>query len=210
MNNKKQILNNDEKQKLLDTAEIIYKIANEISNKKQKSIWVFLKHPLFLLIVGGLISGFVVFTYQSCQAKIEEKAKSKYELLKEISLYTGKVFTAGKNVIYLHQKPIRNPDQIIKTNKDFNKADNEFNYNFINIDYKIRILLKNDKISEMWHRIKRGIEDLSKLLDLLHEFKTDEISEEHAKRIRQSTTKIKELETQLDHFSEIIIKTLSN
>lgn len=207
-NTKKSILKEKERKKLIDNATVIHQIVEEISEKRKKRKWEILKHPLFILFAGAIISGVFVFEYQNRQASIAEKEKAKYELLKEVSSYTGKLLAMAENVVYLHQKPITNSEQILNTNIAFNAAYDDFNSNFIRIDYKLKIIFKNDDINMGWADIRKGLKELNDLLDLLHEFPTNKISVEHSERIERCKQKVEKIKEKIDLLSDFMIKVL--
>lgn len=206
--NRKPFIAEDERQKIIENAAIVHQIIEEISPKKKKDKWTFLKHPLLILVIGAGISRFLIPIYQNWQVKTAESVKAKYEILNEISLYTGRVLAMAENVIYLHQKPITNPEQIINTNKIFNEAYRDFSSNYVRIDYKMKVIFKNAEVSKGWSDVRNGLKDLNDNLDLLHEFSTNDISEKHAARIDRCQKKIEINRESLDSLSDFMIKVL--
>jgi len=205
---KEPLLNEEERQKIIQNAAITHQIIEEISAKKKRDKWAFLKHPLFILLIGAVLSRFLIPIYQNWQAKSAERIKAKYEISKEISSYTGRVIAMAESVVYLHQKPITNAEQIINTNRAFNSAYSEFSSNFIRINYKLRVIFKSEDISQEWLDIRKGLKDLNDHLDLLHEFPTNDISEKHSERIDRTLKKIEENKEQLDSLSDFMIEAL--
>jgi len=114
----------------------------------------------------------------------------------------------AESVVYLHQKPITNTEQIINTNKAYNTVYRDFSSNYIRIDYKMRIIFKNKDISQGWSDIRKGLKDLNDNLDLLHEFPTKDISEKHAERIDRCQKKIVENRERIDLLSDFMIQAL--
>lgn len=205
---KKPFLKKEERQKIIENASIVHQIAEEISAEKKTSKWSFLKHPLLILLIGAVISRFLIPIYQNWQVKTAERVKANYEILKEISSYTGRVLTLAESVIYLHQKPITNVDQIVNTNRTYNEAYREFNYNYIRIDFEMRVILKNEDVGKVWLDVRKGLKDLNDNLDLLHEFPTNDISEKHAERIDMCLKKVKENRERLNLLYDFMMVAL--
>lgn len=205
---KKPLLKEEERQKVIENAAIVHQIVEEISAKKKGDKWAFLKHPLLILLIGAGISTFLIPIYQNWQVKTAESVKAKYEILKEISSYTGRVLAMAESVIYLHQKPVTNAEQIINTNKTYNAAYREFSSNYIRIDYKMRVIFKNKDVILGWADIRKGLKDLNDNLDFLHEFPTNDISEKHAERIDRCLKKIGKNRERLDLLSDFMIEAL--
>jgi hypothetical protein len=195
------LLKEIEKKKLLDTAEIIHKIFEEISTKRKKSIWEILNSKLIILIAGAIISGFLVFQYQKQFENSAEKVKARYDLSKEIIdeifLYSGEILSKAKIIVNLHSEAITDELQIISANKAYNNAYDIFISNFLKIRFKLKIIFKNDNINKWWEGIQNRIDELDKLLNLLLEFPTNKISETHSERIGLSEEKIKEINSEL-------------
>ena len=195
------LLKEIEKKKLLDTAEIIHKIFEEISTKRKKCIWEILNSRLIILIAGAIISGFLVFQYQKQFENSAEKVKARYDLSKEIIdeifLYSGEILSKAKIIVNLHSEAITDELQIISANKAYNNAYDIFISNFLKIRFKLKIIFKNDNINKWWEGIQNRIDELDKLLNLLLEFPTNQISETHAERIGLTEEKIKEINSEL-------------
>jgi hypothetical protein len=204
-----KILKSEEKEDLEKNVAVVHQGVDEIAGQKKKSRWDVLKHPLLILLIGALLTNYFIPIIQKRQAHMAEEAKIKYEMLKDIALLTGKVLANAENVVYLHQKPIRNSDQIITTNKAFNTAFDEFNFNFIRIHYQIRTIFVNADLDRGFADIHKAIKELNDTLDLLHEFPTQEISEGHSERIDRSKRKIEAIKRKLDELSDIMINALS-
>ncbi|MGB2763315.1 MAG: hypothetical protein WBC02_00920 [Candidatus Aminicenantaceae bacterium] len=205
---KKPLLKKEERQKIIENASIIHQIVEEISAEKKRDKWSFLRHPLLILLIGAVISSFLIPIYQNWQVKTAERIKANYEILKEISSYTGRVLTMAESVIYLHQKPITNVNQIINTNKSFNEAYREFNSNYIRIDFEMRVIFKKKDVSQGWSDVRKELKDLNDSLDLLHEFPTNDISEKHAERIDRCLKKIGENRERLNLLYDFMIEAL--
>jgi hypothetical protein len=209
MNNEKNpILSKEERKKLIENTSIIHQVIEEVSAKRKRGKLEFLRHPVFILIIGAGLSYFLVPLFQKHQANVAENVKAKYELLKEVSLYKGKVIAMAENVVYLHQKPITKREQIINTNKSFNAAYGEFSSNFIRIKYELKIIFKNENINKELIYIQKELKELNDLLDLLHEIPTSEISEEHAERMDICKKKIQKIKEKLDSLFDLMIKAL--
>lgn len=218
-NDQKIILSQEEKNKIIETtskvhqivietASKVHQIVEEISAKRKKGKLEFLRHPLFIVIASALLSYWLIPLFLEQQSNNAERVKAKYELIKEMSLYKGRVITMAENVVYLHQKPIKDEDQIIATNKSFNETYNEFNSNFRRIDYELRIIFKNENINKRWAEIQRELKELDDLLGLLHEILTSDISEEHSERIETCKNEILMLIDKSDKLSDLMIKAL--
>ncbi len=205
----KMILNSGEKEDPKRNAVAVPQRVEETEGQKRKGRWDALKHPLVILLTGALLTNYFIPIIQKRQAHMAEEAKIKYEMLKDIALLTGKILANAENVVYLHQKPIRNSEQIIATNKAFNAAFDDFNFNFIRINYQIRTIFVNADLDRGFADIQKAIKELNEILDLLHEFPTQEISERHAERIDRSQKKIEAIKGKLDGLSDIMINALT-
>lgn len=206
----KPALNEKDKKKVLDTTKLIYNVFKEISIKREKSIWVILKHPLIVLFVGSLLSGILIFKYQQCNERAAERLKAKYDLSREvigdIFSYTGEILSKAKIIIQLHSEAISDNNQIIKANEAYNDAYDNFFSNFQRIRINLRIAFKKDTINEWWDNILNRIEELDELLNLLLEFQTKVISEVHSERIIKSEEKIKKIKSELSLLYDYISK----
>lgn len=208
-NKEKPSLNEEEKRKLVEDVSGIHQIVEEISVKRKNCMLIILRHPLFLLFLSVIIIHLLIPKYQEQQANIVEKMKAKYQLLKEISIYNGKIVTVAENVIYLHQKPITYIEQIENTNKSFNDTYDEFNSNFIRVAFELKTIFEKESINQGWTDIQKELKELNDLLDLLHEFPTTDISEEHSKRIDICKKKIGEIKEHFDVISDSMIEILN-
>jgi hypothetical protein len=207
----KPVLNEKEKKKVLDTIKLIYDVFKEISIKSKKSKWEILKHPLIILCVGSLISGFLIYKYQQYNERAAERLKAKYDLSREVigDIFsdTGDILSKAKIIIQLHSEAISDNNQIMKANEAYNAAYDNFFSNFQRICKNLRIAFKKDTINDWWDNILNRIEELDELLNLLLEFQTTKISEVHSERIIKSEEKIKKIKSELsllyDYTSEI-------
>ena len=207
-NDQKIILSQEERSEIIKNASRVHQIVEEISAKRKKGKLAFLRHPLFIVIASGILSYLLIPLFLEYQSNNAERVKAKYELIKEMSLYKGRVITMAENVVYLHQKPIRNEDQIKATNKSFNEAYSEFNSNFMRIDYELRIIIKNENINKKWADIQKELKKLNDLLDLLGEIRTSETSEKHSKRIDTCKNKIGAVKDKSGSLADLMIEAL--
>lgn len=205
---KESLINQEEKKWIVQTTAIVREVLKEDSRPKKKKFSEFLRHPLFLLFAGTLASGIIVHEYQSRQARIAERNKAKDELLMEISGVTGKLLARAEEVLGLHQTPIKDDAQIIATNKAYNEACDLYASSLLKTEHSLRILFKDEAMIKGWSKIKAGFEELNECLDLLHEIKTSEISQEHSKRIALCKDKIKEVTAKLNQYGLSLIENL--
>lgn len=205
----KKIISKLERNKIIESATIIHQIIEEISEKDKKSIWEKLfKHPIFVLFVGAIVSGVIIFEYQNRQTRISENIKAKYELIKETSCNTGGVIAAAENVIYLHEKPIRDEKQQIKTREAFNTALDKFKSNFIIVGYKIKVIFNDKEINEEWKGIEEEIDEMHSRLDYLEKLHTDDTTDRHPERIDLCKDKIDRIRAKMDRLSGFMIDSL--
>lgn len=198
----KNILSSQERGKLIEITAIVHQVVKDISETKSRSKWeTILRHPFILLLLGSIISGILIFEYQSCYTRSSERIKEKYNLMRETSLYIGTVLSLSDNVIYLHRKPITGVAQIVASNKSFNEAINKYNSNYLRVDFKLKIVFGDKNINKQWELIHKETEELVLLLDLLGEFETNNQTLEHSKRIAECRLKCNEIKTNLDQLS---------
>jgi hypothetical protein len=210
MNDKvKSTLSDHEREKLIETTAIVHQVVKEISDKKSRSKWeALLKHPFLLLLFGSIVSGILIFEYQSCYTKNSEQIKAKYELMSDTSLYIGKVLAWADNVVYLHRKPITNNEQIIETNEAFNKALDLYNSNYLRVAFKLKIVFENKRIDKQWELIHKETSELTVLIDHMGKFKTKEQKLEHSRRIAKCRMQIEAIKTNLDKLSGLMVKAI--
>jgi len=209
MNKKpKIILSQEERDKIIENASRVHQIVEEISAKRKKSKLEFLRHPLSIVIISAILSYLLIPLFLKQQTNNAERVKAKYELIKEMSLYKGRVIAMAENVVYLHQKPITDDEQKEDTIKSFNAAYDEFNSNFIRIDYELKIIFENEYINKEFADIQKEIKELNDFLDLLHEIPTSKVSQEHAKRIDECKNKIIEVKDKANSLSELMVEGL--
>ena len=207
-NHQDKILSKEERDRISEAAAIAHAVVRELSPKKKKSGFDFLRHPLLLLLVGSLVSGIFIFEYEKRHAQREERIKAKSELLKEVAFITKKLLTMSENVVYLHQKPIKNEEQIVSTNKSYNQACDEFHANYIRTSSSLDVIYRDEKITQEWNDIQNDLKELNDFLELLHEFGTSVINMEHSKRIDMCVKKIEAIEQRLDKLTSLLIKNL--
>jgi hypothetical protein len=209
MDNKdKNTFTEEDRKRIIETSFIVHEVIKENAGDKTRKKWwlELLKHPLLLLILGSLASGVIVFEYQKRYAKSEELRNAKNELIKEISSLTGKLLTMSENVIYLHQEPIENREQIINTNRNYNNACEEFNSNISRIANSLNIIFEDKDITQSWQNLQNETKNLNEVLARLHDFQTTVISEEHSRRIKQSVDEIEEIKGKLNDLTSHMIQ----
>ena len=198
----------EEKKWVVQTTAIVREVMKEESRAKKKTPFDLLKHPLFLLLAGALVSGIIIHGYQGRQARISEREKAKDALLIDISSVTGTLLTRAEEVLGLHQTPIENEPQIVATNRAYNEASDLYASNLLKIEHSLRILFQDESTIKGWNEIQTGFEDLKDRLALLHEIKTTVISQEHSKRIAACKDKIGDIAAKLKQYGRALIDKL--
>jgi hypothetical protein len=199
----------EEKQILVATTTIVHRVVKEITDSEPKSKWEkIIRHPLLLLLIGTLISGIIIFQYQESYTKHSEQLKTKIELMTKTSTYTGNVLANAANIVYLHTKPIRGNRQIRTTNQGFNIAYDQFNTNYLQIAFMLKIIFEEEKIDKNWLTIFNEIEQLNTLLDHLGKLQTDDQTIEHPKRIDQCNSNIEAIKKKLDQLADDMLHSI--
>ncbi|MGB9005227.1 MAG: hypothetical protein WCB96_05850 [Candidatus Aminicenantales bacterium] len=187
----------------------ITKESNHNKSFPQKRISVdLLKHPLFLLIAGTLLSGYLIPLYYKTRADITERTKAQYELLKEISDLSGKALASCENIISLHQQAITKQEQIDKIYSGYNDALTEFTANYLRIIYRTKIIFKESVINIKMEEIKKDFSNLTEVIGLLLECRTNEHTIRHAERIDRSKKEFEKVKSRIDLLADNIIKVL--
>lgn len=202
-------LSDEERENLIEKAANVHQIVEAISNKKKRNKWeMFFRHPLLILLIGSIISGVVIFRFQDCHTKNSEQIKARYALMGETSLYLGKVLAWADNLVYNHEKPITNDEQLKKTNREYNEAFDDFKSNYFKISFKLKIVFEDENIDKQWELIQKGTIELNELIDLMGKFKTDEQDIEHSARISWCKKKILEIKYNLDKLSGFMVQEI--